>query len=760
MNKKAISKKRFVSLGTKFILLVVFILLTTMSVASYFNVQMQNKIIVEQLKAKGHAMGSFISLISADAILGYDFMLLDRYMEEITHQADVVYGVIVSPDNTNLSSYINKKHTYIAPAIKTDSSNLMEVINRVNQRNDIISLKFSINNADVTIGSVILGLSTRRADELTQRVMKEYLLEIIIIILFLSLCIYYVFRRNALRPIQDLINSSDHLAKGNIHHRANIISNDELGTLAHSFNQMADSLNRSQHDKDQVVEQLLSANKNLEMATRAKSAFLANMSHEIRTPLTAIIGFGDYLQDTDITPYNRSKAIDSIVQNGLHLQHIINDILDLSKVEAEKLELEKVEVDLFELIQHIEALISIQTRERGLTHAIHYQFPLPQKIMTDPLRLKQILINICNNAIKFTEKGSVEITISYQQHDHMLRMDVRDTGIGLQAHQFDKIFEAFTQADSTISRQYGGTGLGLPLSRKLAEMLGGNITVASMPGQGSCFTILIDPGDIDVAEMTNSIPVNSNETMDSVNDSDQFTLHGNILLAEDVLDNQRLISMYIQKTGAKVEIANNGQEAFDAAMANDFDLILMDIQMPVMDGIQAVKLLREHDYKGPIVAITANAMKEDQALCMNAGCNDFLAKPIDRHQFTHLLSQYLITEKIDQHAPISSLLGDEDNDFLEIINMFIERLPSMLEKINMASQHQNWEQLGGLVHEIKGVSGSLGFPALMDVSIAIEQDLKKQQHDNIDSKIEELASLVDRVIAAKDMREQPIVASS
>jgi signal transduction histidine kinase/CheY-like chemotaxis protein/HPt (histidine-containing phosphotransfer) domain-containing protein len=754
MNTKQPSAKRFVSLGTKFILLVVFILLTTMSVASYINVQMQKKIIVEQLTAKGHTMGSFISLISADAILGYDLMLLDRYMEEISHQADVVYGVIVSTENTNLSSYINKEHPYIVPVLADSSPTLMDVIDNVNKGDQILPLTFDINNAGETIGSVLIGLSTQRAEELSQRVMKEQLVEIIFIILFLSLCIYYVFKRNALRPIHDLIDSSERLAMGNIDHKANIISNDELGTLARSFNQMTDSLNKSHDEKDQVVAQLLNANKNLEAATRAKSAFLANMSHEIRTPLTAIIGFGDYLKETDISVSDRSKAIDSIVQNGAHLQQIINDILDLSKVEAEKLEIERIEVSLFELLKHIETLIGLQTEEHGLTYTIDYDFPLPEKIITDPLRFKQVLINVCNNAIKFTEKGGIHINIALQQHDHKLRVDVKDTGIGLEADQLDKIFEPFTQADSSTSRKFGGTGLGLPLSRQLAKMLGGTITVSSTPGIGSCFSIITDPGVIDTKDLIHKIPKNLHKAAPTHADSNQFTLSGSILLAEDTIDNQRLISMYIHKLGAHVDIANNGQEAIDAALSRDYELILMDMQMPILDGMQAVKILRDKAYSKPIAALTANAMKKDMEFCINAGCDDFLAKPVDRKQFTELLKKYLTVVELNDATPITSTMGDEDNEFQDIIEMFVQRLPTLQQNIYDAYDIQDWGRLQGLVHELKGVSGSLGFPSLMELSGTIEDELRKNSHDDIKLYMNELDALVKRIAAKTKTGEQ------
>lgn len=751
----------FISLGSKFILLVVIILLITMSVATFINVTMQKRILVDQLTEKGHAMGSFISLISADAILGYDFVLLDRYMEEIAQQKDVVYGVIVSPEEFVLSSYINNRHQSILHNSDHPVTSVLDIIDNLNGRDDILPLNFRITNADEIIGYVRIGLSTLQADQLSQRILHEHVLEILIIIVFLSLSINYLFRRSALLPIQNLIISAEHLAEGKALHRTPINSHDELGRLAHAFNHMADSLHASQQEKDKVLQQLITANKELEMATRAKSAFLANMSHEIRTPLTAILGFGEYLRESDLSPIARDKAINSIVHNGQHLLHIINDILDLSKVEAEKLELDRQDVSLFEIIQQVEALLSIQTRERGLAYHIEYVFPLPARLTTDPLRFKQILINICNNAVKFTETGSIDLRISYQNVNNSLRVDVQDTGIGIEENQLDRIFETFTQASSNSNRPYGGTGLGLPLSRDLANMLGGDVEVHSEPGEGSCFSVYIDAGEAAGDSLVDQLPERLHiDTGKHFAGPLHTRLSGRVLLAEDVIDNQRLISLYVSKTGAQIEVVSNGQQAVDRALADSFDLILMDVHMPVMDGIEAVKSLRSQGYQGPITALTANAMKADRDACIGAGFDDFLAKPIDRNLFNEMLAKYLAASQADACEPLLSDIEDEDSDFDEIIYLFIERLPAMLDNINQAYQQQQWNELSGFVHEVKGISGSLGFPDLMKQAVSIEKDLKAEQHEQLDEKISQLNGLVQRIVAAKSHYAPSEMASS
>ena len=388
-------------------------------------------------------------------------------------------------------------------------------------------------------------------------------------------------------------------------------------------------------------------------ATEAKSSFLAVMSHEIRTPLTSIIGFGESLQENNFSTSNENKAVSSIVRNGKHLLQIINDVLDLSKVEAGKIEPEQIDTPLFELVRDIVAITEPEVKEKNLAFRINYNFPLPTNLITDPVRLKQILINVCSNATKFTASGYISIDINYRLENNMIDFLVSDTGIGMSKDQQEKIFDSFTQADSSTTRRFGGTGLGLHLSKQFAEILGGDITVKSQRHKGSQFTVSIAAGNINQDNFVNALP--ERETTGPIKKQTRKILNGSILLAEDNVDNQRLFNMYISRTGARLVIANNGAEAVDIANNQHFDLILMDKLMPVMGGMEAVQELRDTGYKKPIVALTANATQQDREECLRAGCDDFLTKPVDVAKFMSILEKYLpASTKSDTDQPEST----------------------------------------------------------------------------------------------------------
>lgn len=400
---------------------------------------------------------------------------------------------------------------------------------------------------------------------------------------------------------------------------------------------LGDALN---HASRQLFEEaaLVKARERAESASQAKSEFLANMSHEIRTPLSAIIGFGEILLDTRTAPTERDGAVHSIVRNGLHLQQIINDILDHSKIEANRLDVERIDVDPFAIFADIRSIIVPQAKAKGLTFEIEYAMPLPAHVATDPLRLKQILINLCNNAIKFTHHGGVRLRVEYPA-PRKFQFKVVDTGIGLTSEQIAHLFRPFAQADSSTTRKYGGTGLGLVISLRLAEMLGGTIIVASEPGQGSSFTVTIDAGPVSPADLLYQVPAASTNAPGP--DVSGMRLRGRVLLAEDTPELQQLFRKHIASTGADVLIVENGQRAVEEARKQDFDLILMDMQMPIMGGLEAVTILRASGYTAPIAALTADAMKEDQDRCIAAGCDAFLAKPVQRSVLVAMMSCYL-----------------------------------------------------------------------------------------------------------------------
>ncbi len=430
---------------------------------------------------------------------------------------------------------------------------------------------------------------------------------------------------------------------------------DEAGRVTMIVEQLQDITvqEAARQELEGTIAALETANKRLaeinqmaQAATRSKSEFLANMSHEIRTPLTAILGFADVLlgeAGLENAPPERIEAFRTIRRNGTHLLALINDILDLSKIEAGKLNVERVAFSPANLLREVISIMQIRADGKNLPLALNYVGAIPQTIECDPLRLRQILLNLVGNAIKFTETGSVQVSARLQQDDPQrpqLEIAVADSGIGMSDEQLSKIFQPFTQADSSTTRRFGGTGLGLTISKRLATMLGGDIVVHSVLGQGSTFTVSVDTGNLqnvalleNLADETTPVPVAVPDAIDRTR-----RLAGRILLAEDGPDNQRLISFLLRKSGASVEVAENGQVACDKALAavaggTPFDLILMDMQMPVLDGYAATRQLRSVGYAGPILALTAHAMEGDEDQCRQAGCDGYLTKPIDRDRF-------------------------------------------------------------------------------------------------------------------------------
>ncbi len=379
-----------------------------------------------------------------------------------------------------------------------------------------------------------------------------------------------------------------------------------------------------------------------EASAAAKSRFLANMSHEIRTPLTAIIGYGESLLDDTLSDKEKRESSEIVIQSSKHLLELVNDILDHSKIDADKMSTEKLTVKLFPLFDEIKTYFAPKAAEKEIDFNIQYEFPLPEEVQTDPTRFKQILINLCANALKFTENGSISMTVRYDRPEEQLTIKIVDTGVGVKKEQLNKLFDPFAQASPSVTRQHGGTGLGLSISRRLAEMLGGTITVSSIYGEGSQFEVSISTGPL---EQINLLKNKSDLNLQKRNlqTTEVPRLKGRILYAEDNELNCRLVQQLVNKTGASITLVNNGAKALELVTRNDerFDLILMDIQMPVMDGTDATIAIREAGINTPIIAVTANVMTQDVADYKEAGCTEFLPKPIEKSPFYSMLSRYL-----------------------------------------------------------------------------------------------------------------------
>ncbi|PHS01745.1 MAG: hypothetical protein COA78_22330 [Blastopirellula sp.] len=402
-------------------------------------------------------------------------------------------------------------------------------------------------------------------------------------------------------------------------------------------------------ERNQFTEELSQAKLQAESATQTKSDFLANMSHEIRTPMTAILGFTDQLSDMSLSEIDRKSAVHTIHRNGKHLLSVINDILDLSKIEAGKLEIENVRCSPVQIAQEVIDLMQGKASLKPLEIELQFSTPVPETITSDPTRLRQILMNLVGNSIKFTERGMVLLEISYidQQENSFLQLEVSDTGIGMTPTQQKNLFRPFTQADASTTRKFGGTGLGLTISKHLAQILGGDIYVKSEEGKGSIFTVTIATGQRTDSRLIEIQDVQTpKECPEVISDSQDLSeLQPRVLLAEDGLDNQRLLEFILSKAGVNLSMVENGKEALETALeaknnGTPFDVILMDMQMPIMDGETATALLRDADYHGPIIALTAHTMSGDRERYLQSGCDDYQAKPIDRRSLLKAIKHW------------------------------------------------------------------------------------------------------------------------
>lgn len=454
-----------------------------------------------------------------------------------------------------------------------------------------------------------------------------------------------------------------------------------------------------------------------------KSQFLANMSHEIRTPLTSIIGYSESYLSADSRQLKRDHVLPTIYANSKHLLNIANDILDLSKIEAGKLEVESRETNLLNWLDKLTQNQQALAQQKGLNFTISYSFPLPDKVITDGTRLYQVLLNLTNNAIKFTTQGGVHVRVAYSKPEDQLSIKIKDTGMGMNQAVVNNLFHAFNQADCSHSRRFGGTGLGLYISKELITELGGEIKVSSEEGIGSEFSFTITAEVAPLATWVNQLPnVMAESSKESVH-NEKFK--GRVLLAEDHLDNSRLIRQRLVKMGIEVCLVHNGEQAVERALLNNFDLILMDIQMPIMDGSTATTLIRQNDPKTPIIALTANAMKQDIENYLSHGFSAYLSKPIDQDAFIKLLAEFLALDLNDDDDD-DLLFSIDSVEFEKMVAEYKQGLPAQMKQLKQAKADNNWNKIIQISHSIKGSAGNFGLPKLTAKAAELEQSLREQ----------------------------------
>lgn len=429
-----------------------------------------------------------------------------------------------------------------------------------------------------------------------------------------------------------------------------------------------------------AFEQKLESSKNVaEAANRSKSEFLANMSHEIRTPMSAIMGYADILS-TSLVDSHALSCVSIIRNNGQYLLQIINDILDLSKIEAGKLEVTKSSVKTDQLLAGVASLMQVRATEKSLNFSVEIAQEIPSEIHTDPTRLRQVLINLIGNAIKFTAKGSVKLLVSYHADSGApdLCFDVIDTGIGISEEEQKLIFEPFMQSDAGADRNYSGSGLGLTISKRLTEMLGGKITLTSVAGQGTIFTVKIGLGEHSRVSLISQDSLANADNHALAEVTGMPNLLGRILVVDDQQEIRFLAQHAIENAGGQVETADNGQEALDAIRIaneqdNPFDILVIDMQMPVLDGYEATRRLRASGFTRPIIALTANAMEGDREKSLQAGCNEHLIKPLNAPAFICLLHHYLAApSELEEVKATRILIVDDGRDMALALATLLE----------------------------------------------------------------------------------------
>ncbi len=526
-----------------------------------------------------------------------------------------------------------------------------------------------------------------------------------------------------------------------------------------------------------------------EAANEAKTTFLSNMSHEIRTPMTAILGFTEVLKrNNNFSEDDRQRHLTTISNSGTHLLKLINDVLDLSKVESGAMEVEALPCKAAFIANEVVHVLKVKAHEKNIALNLEVESELPEHIISDPGRLRQIVTNLVGNAIKFTEQGGVTVKLNCTSdaNDPQMQIKVRDTGIGMNEEQLASIFDAFIQADASITRRFGGTGLGLSISRKLANSMGGDIVVTSKEGEGSTFMLTLPTGDVsDVPVFSIDEVYASFSKVDRVVEKIWTFPVCRALVVDDGPENRELLSVVLGELGIDIDTAEDGKAGLDAAIAKEYDVILMDIQMPRMDGYQAVAAMRQKGIEYPIVALTANAMKGYQQKVLDAGFSHYMTKPIDLELLTTLLAELLggsyteaaadesaLSEQVSvepnvqiraqpdapsgiqpdakviaglQTGPVYSEMAKQNPKFEAIAKQFVERLSEKTLEMQQNLQHGDFDSLADHAHWLKGSGGTVGFIDLIEPAKELEAAAKLGNAEQSEQKLAVIKDIHGRI---------------
>ena len=587
----------------------------------------------EQIDAQGASVCEAASLACVEALLIEDYPVLETYAELLVkNNEQIVSAQIERADGQVVASFPS------SAAHDGDAGR-----DRVRRYQHLIA--FGPDNR--SLGQIVIGVSTYRADRRVHYQIAAGVLNIAVTFALVTTLLVFLLRRVVSQPLARLDRQARALGHGALDVPIRAGRPDEIGRLA----QTLDTMRRNLKDSYEAIQR---QNEELMKVDRLKDEFLANMTHELRTPMNAIMGFSEILAEEDL-PNAPKKYAGLIFQASQNLLDIINDILDFSKISCGKLELEITDCVLQDLLNNAELMFRAAATEKGLDFQIRQHRGLSERMQTDPTRVRQCLLNLVGNAIKFTKRGHVYLDIRPTEADGIacIRFDVEDTGIGIPPEKKGKIFESFTQADGSHTRKYGGTGLGLTITRSLARLLGGNLTVESQVGVGSVFTLIIPVEHVSTTNASSKVShpgKDDSETRNGAAPTDATKpvtsddLSGRVLVAEDIPANRKLNQVVLERLGLDVVTVQDGQQAVKAAGSQRFDLILLDIQMPVMSGLTAAKTMRDAGIETPLIALTAHATQHDEQQCLQAGFDAYLTLPLDQDKLAETIRQMLQNE--------------------------------------------------------------------------------------------------------------------